>query len=62
MNEDKGFIGAGFYFMLIKEFKCEVCGKFCYGYLEFEEHMEKHKATLKSRNANANHGGIEFAL
>jgi hypothetical protein len=62
MNEDEVFMGAGIYFMLIKEFKCEICGKVCYGYLELEEHMEEHKAALDSRNANANHGVIKFAL
>jgi hypothetical protein len=43
MCADEALTGVGFYFMLIKEFKCEICGKVCQGYLEFEEHMEEHK-------------------
>jgi hypothetical protein len=43
MDGEEASTGAGFYLMLIKEFKCNICGRVCQGYLEFEEHMEEHK-------------------
>ena len=43
MNENEAFTGAGFYYLFIEEFRCELCGKICQGYLELEEHMEEHK-------------------
>jgi len=43
MSWNKALAGAGFYFMFIKKFKCNICEKACQGYLKFEEHMKEHK-------------------
>jgi len=42
MHENEAFMGMSYYFMLVKKFKCKICGKICQGYLELEEHMERH--------------------